>query len=36
VESTNRETLPREAIGTIVEVHGPVVMINRQRLPPLR
>ncbi|MGZ8195430.1 MAG: F0F1 ATP synthase subunit beta, partial [Methylosarcina sp.] len=26
----------RQAIGTLVEVHGPVVIIDCSRLPPLR
>jgi F-type H+-transporting ATPase subunit beta len=36
VDTAEQLTAVREAIGTIVEVHGPVVVVNCSRLPPLR
>jgi len=35
-KSVVAETQPEEAIGTITEIHGPVVVIDCDRLPPLR
>jgi len=36
VESVANKHTHRHAIGTIVEVHGPVVVVNCRQLPPLR